>query len=157
MGNIAQGTIIMNIWGFGMVFPAGTWCTHARVSGQVEMKGKCCFGSLGTMWDRFGVGFLEALVVFAFCVILACTCEICITFCAGVVMQMCQARTVCGAALFCALWPPVGAACPRDRDSSVGGSPTCLAPLAVLLSPPSSPSQGLVVVPGLQGDSRGPN
>lgn len=46
-------------------------------------------------------------------------------------------------------------ACPWDRDSSVGGSPTCLAPLAVLLSPPSFSSQGLLVVPGLQGDSQG--
>lgn len=48
-----------------MVFPAGTLCTHAQVSGQVEMKGKYCFGSLGIIWDWLFFIF-EALVVFAF-------------------------------------------------------------------------------------------
>lgn len=52
--------------------------------------------------------------------------------------------------------PPISPAL-LCRDSSVGGSPTCLAPLAVLLSPPTFSSQGLVVVHGLQGDSQGPN
>lgn len=48
-------------------------------------------------------------------------------------------------------------ACPWDRDSSVGGSATCLAPRAVRLSLPSFSSLGLVVFPGFQGDSEGPN
>lgn len=76
-----------------------------------------------------------------------------------------------GAASFCALWHPAGATCPSllldvllhrdaflwDRDSSVGGSATCLAALAILLSPASFSSQEMVIVPGLQEDSQGPN
>lgn len=63
-----------------MVFPVGTLCTHAQASGQVEMKEKCCFGSLGSIWDFFFF-FLESGSVGLG--VLACACEMCITFFAG--------------------------------------------------------------------------
>lgn len=144
----------MNIWGFGMVFPAGTLCTHARVSGQVEMTEKCCFGSLSSIFLLF---FLRTWVVLAllFWHVLVTFISL-FFFCWGL---WCQAWTVRGAASFCALWHPAGAVLlggdarpwdrDRNRDSSVGGTATCLAPRALLLSPPDFCSLGLVLVPGL--------
>lgn len=110
--------------------------------------------------------FLESVSV-GHVVVLTCTCEICITFfaagCGADVPSLCVVQP-CFVPSGTHLELPVpldvllrGDACPWDRDSSVGGSPTCLAPPAVLLSPPSFSSLGLVVVPGLQGDSQGPN
>lgn len=97
-----------------MVFPVGTLCTHAQESGQIEMKGKRCFGSLGSIWLFFF--FFGSVVVFA--LFLACTCETCI---ASFVGSWCR----CAKPELCVVQPcsvPSGTQLEPPAHGSAGGA-----------------------------------
>lgn len=79
MAKIAKATFIMNNWGFGMVFPVGTLCTHCTSIWSSRNERKMLLWKINV---ALGINFFwESGSV---CLVaLACTCEICIIFCWG--------------------------------------------------------------------------